>query len=53
MTGRNTDVAIQGDGFFIVQSGDERLFTRAGKLDIDAAGNPLTFSGLTPPVPIR
>jgi flagellar hook protein FlgE len=39
VTGRNTDVAIQGDGFFIVQKGDERLYTRAGKLDIDAQGN--------------
>jgi flagellar hook protein FlgE len=39
VTGRSTDVAIQGDGFFIVQKGDERLYTRAGKLDIDASGN--------------
>jgi flagellar hook protein FlgE len=38
-TGRATDVAIQGDGFFIVQNGDERLYTRAGKLDVDASGN--------------
>ncbi|HEY8201010.1 MAG TPA: flagellar hook protein FlgE [Actinomycetota bacterium] len=37
-TGRATDVAIQGDGFFIVQNGDERLYTRAGKLDVDANG---------------
>jgi flagellar hook protein FlgE len=38
-TGRSTDVAIQGDGFFIVQNGDERVYTRAGKLDVDAGGN--------------
>jgi len=38
-TGRSTDVAIQGDGFFIVQNGAERVYTRAGKLDVDAGGN--------------
>ena len=38
-TGRSTDVAIQGDGFFIVRNGAERVYTRAGKLDVDASGN--------------
>src|SRR2546426_10858221 len=29
-TGVATDVAIEGDGFFIVDSGGEQLYTRAG-----------------------
>jgi flagellar hook protein FlgE len=29
-TNRNTDLAIQGDGFFMVANGDSLFFTRAG-----------------------
>ena len=38
-TGRPTDLAIQGDGFFVVESAGERYFTRAGAFNVDAAGN--------------
>ncbi|MDH5719216.1 MAG: flagellar hook protein FlgE [Spirochaetia bacterium] len=37
-TGKNTDVAIQGEGFFVLSSGDKRLFSRAGNFDVDKAG---------------
>ena len=37
-TGRATDIAIQGDGFFVVRSGDERLYTRAGNFGFDRQG---------------
>jgi len=38
---KNTDVAIQGDGFFIVSSdaGDTYKYTRAGDFKFDADGN--------------
>ncbi|MBN2896442.1 MAG: flagellar hook-basal body complex protein [Campylobacterales bacterium] len=40
-TDKNTDVAIQGDGFFIVSSdgGNTYKFTRSGDFKFDAAGN--------------
>lgn len=38
-SGSTTDVAIEGDGFFIVGSGDQRLFTRAGTFDFDQNGS--------------
>lgn len=38
VTGRNTDLAIQGDGFFIVEDGNERFYTRAGAFSFDEAG---------------
>ncbi|MDH5718523.1 MAG: flagellar hook protein FlgE [Spirochaetia bacterium] len=37
-TGKNTDVAIQGEGFFVLGKGDKRLYTRAGNFDLDKAG---------------
>jgi len=37
-TGKNTDLAIQGEGFFIVSKGEQRFYTRAGKFDIDKNG---------------
>jgi len=37
-TTRNLDLAIQGDGFFVVEKGDQRLYTRAGNLDFDGEG---------------
>lgn len=42
LTGRSTDVAISGDGFFIVgfgEGGQERLYTRAGSFSFDDRGN--------------
>jgi len=35
-TGIKTDVAIQGDGFFIHKNGDVELFTRQGNLNVDS-----------------
>ncbi len=37
-TGKNTDLAIQGEGFFILAKGEERYYTRAGTFDIDKNG---------------
>lgn len=45
-TGRATDLAIQGDGFFIVDNGAERLYTRAGAFTLDQAGNLTTPEGM-------
>lgn len=45
-TGRTTDVAIEGDGFFIVTNGAERFYTRAGAFDLDANGNLVTPDGM-------
>ncbi|HWR39253.1 MAG TPA: flagellar hook-basal body complex protein [Patescibacteria group bacterium] len=46
-TGNSTDVALTGDGYFIVQGGasTEYQFTRAGDFSIDADGN-VTVDGL-------
>ncbi len=38
-TNKPTDLAIQGDGFFVLSNGTTRLFTRAGTFEVDAAGN--------------
>jgi len=38
ITGRNTDLMIQGDGFFVVRDGGEQLFTRAGSFSFDTDG---------------
>lgn len=34
-TGNRTDMAIQGDGYFIVRSGNENFYTRAGNFVLD------------------
>jgi flagellar hook protein FlgE len=38
-TGRNTDLAIQGAGFFVLTNGEDRVYTRAGSFTVDANGN--------------
>ena len=38
LTGRPTDVMLQGDGFFVVRDGAESLYTRAGAFTFDQAG---------------
>jgi flagellar hook protein FlgE len=43
-TGRATDFMIEGDGFFVVQSGNQQLFTRSGSFGFDQAGNMITDS---------
>ncbi len=37
-TGNDTDLAINGNGFFILMSGDDRLYTRAGQFGFDNDG---------------
>ncbi len=44
-TGRNTDLAIQGDGFFIVNNGSRDVYTRAGNFQLDATGRLVTPVG--------
>jgi flagellar hook protein FlgE len=44
-TGRILDVGIQGDGYFMVQKGNNTYFTRAGNFYFDNAGNMVTASG--------
>ena len=38
-TGKQTDLAIQNAGFFIVTDGSSKYYTRAGNFDFDAQGN--------------
>ncbi len=45
VTGRQTDLMIQGDGFFVVQRNGEDVYTRAGAFNWDAAGNLVTADG--------
>lgn len=44
-TDYNTDLMINGDGFFIVANGDSRSFTRGGNFALDTAGNLVTADG--------
>ncbi|HMV80650.1 MAG TPA: flagellar hook protein FlgE [Leptospiraceae bacterium] len=37
-TGKNTDVGISGEGFFIVKDGDKQFYTRAGAFNVDKNG---------------
>ena len=44
-TGKKTDLAIQGDGFFILSDGVSRYYTRSGNFALDSSGflvNPST-----------
>lgn len=45
-TDYNTDLMINGDGFFIVSDGDVRSYTRAGSFAIDEDGNLVTPDGM-------
>ena len=44
-TGRATDVAISGDGFFVSQLAGETLYSRAGAFDFDAEGRLVSPDG--------
>jgi flagellar basal-body rod protein FlgG len=44
-TGNQLDMAIEGDGFFKVLSGDEELYTRAGNFTLDSEGYITTPAG--------
>ena len=37
-TGVSTDIAVQGNGFFIMKNGEKEFFTRAGAFGIDEEG---------------
>ncbi len=45
LTGRATDIAVQGDGYFVIQTGNENLYTRAGSFSLDARGQLTTPAG--------
>lgn len=45
-TGLVTDLAIQGEGYFIVSDGGVRYYTRAGDFKRDANGSLVTSTGL-------
>ncbi|ANR69768.1 hypothetical protein AXF19_01305 [Selenomonas sp. oral taxon 126] len=38
-TGKNTDLAMTGNGLFVVNRGQERFYTRNGAFEFDAEGN--------------
>lgn len=44
-TGVTTDLAIEGDGFFVVQFGGERFYTRAGSFERNAQNDLVTLQG--------
>jgi flagellar hook protein FlgE len=37
-TGKTSDVAIQGDGFFVLRDGNNQVYSRAGNLNFDENG---------------
>lgn len=37
-TGKNTDIAVGGEGFFILKDGNKQFYTRAGAFDVDKNG---------------
>jgi len=45
-TGVNTDVALQGNGFFVVSNAGSELLTRNGHFTTDSTGNLVTASGM-------
>lgn len=44
-TGRALDLAVDGDGFFVVKNGSQQYYTRAGNFDIDSVGNLVNSDG--------
>ena len=44
-TDNPNDLAIDGDGFFVVNEGGSNMYTRAGNFEIDEAGNLVSASG--------
>ena len=45
LTGRTTDLAIQGNGFFVVERGGSQLMTRDGSFNWDSSGQLVTAGG--------
>ena len=46
MTGRPTDLMLQGDGFFVVRDGAENMYTRAGAFTFDQTGTLVAPTGM-------
>ncbi|WP_444684182.1 flagellar basal body rod protein FlgG [Alkalicoccus luteus] len=46
-TGRDLDLAITGDGYFVVQDGDQMMYTRAGNFYLDSTGTLVNGDGLS------
>jgi len=46
-TGKQTDLGIEGEGFFVLSDGVTKLFSRAGNLHFDGNSRLVTASGLT------
>ncbi|MGI6036930.1 MAG: flagellar hook protein FlgE [Limnochordia bacterium] len=44
-TGREEDLAIEGDGFFVITDGQRNFYTRAGAFDLDSHGNLVSPGG--------
>ncbi len=44
-TSTSTDMALSGNGFFLVQSGNDQSLTRAGDFQLNAGGDLVTGSG--------
>lgn len=44
-TTNSTDMALSGNGFFLVQSGSNQALTRAGNFQLDSQGNLITTDG--------
>jgi len=44
-TGNNTDLAIEGDGFFVVETQDGERLTRSGNFTVDGNGDLVTSDG--------
>ncbi|MFK3796071.1 MULTISPECIES: flagellar hook protein FlgE [unclassified Pseudomonas] len=44
-TGRDLDLAINGNGFFLLSNNGEKLYTRAGNFHTDSAGNIIDNNG--------
>ena len=45
-SGRALDLAIDGNGFFVVAKGEQRFYTRAGNFTVDDAGYLINQNGL-------
>lgn len=38
-TGRSSDIAVQGEGFYVLSNGESQIYTRVGTFELDANGN--------------
>lgn len=38
-TGRSSDIALQGEGFYVLSNGESQIYTRVGSFELDAKGN--------------